>query len=262
MIKNVIVRKPSKNFADGITTSNLGKPDYKKALKQHEQYIKALEKCGCSVTILDADEKYPDSTFVEDVAIVTEKSAIITKPGAESRKGEEKEIIDVLKKFYNNIEFLSGDACLDGGDILRAENHFYIGQSKRTNAEGAKQLTEILNKYGYTASTVPVKKILHLKTGIVYLGKNTFIGTGEFIDNDSFKDFKIINVDADEAYSANCIMMNGNLIIPKGFEKSKKNLVDAGYKIVEVEMSEFQKMDGGLTCLSLRIPVSAANNLK
>lgn len=255
MIKNVIVRKPSKNFADGITTSNLGKPNYEKALKQHEQYIEALKKCGCNVTILDADEKYPDSTFVEDVAIVTEKCAIITKPSASSRKGEEKEIIDVLKKFYNNIEFLYDNACLDGGDILRFENHFYIGQSKRTNAEGAKQLTKILNKYGYTTSTVPVKKILHLKTGIVYLKENTFIGTGEFINNDIFKDFTVINVDRREAYSANCILINDNVIIPKNFPNSKKALIDAGYKTIEVEMSEFEKMDGGLTCLSLRIPV-------
>ncbi|NMM63101.1 N(G),N(G)-dimethylarginine dimethylaminohydrolase [Clostridium sp. P21] len=199
MIKNVVVRKPGKNFADGITTSNLGKPDYEKALKQHEQYIEALRKCGCNVIILDADERYPDSTFVEDVAIVTEKCAIITKPGAKSRKGEEKEIINVLKKFYSNIEFLSGNACLDGGDILRFENHFYIGQSKRTN------------------------------------------------------------VDDKEAYSANCILINNHVIVPKGFPNSKKALVDAGYKIVEVEMSEFQKMDGGLTCLSLRMPVDNSN---
>lgn len=254
MIKNVIVKKPCKNFADGITTANLGKPDYEKALKQHEGYIEALKQCGCSVTVLEADDRYPDSTFVEDVAIVTEKCAIITKPGADSRKGEEKEIVDALKRFYNSIEYLSGDACLDGGDILRVENHFYIGQSKRTNAEGARQLTEILNKYGYTASTVPVKNILHLKTGVVYIGNNTLVAAGEFKDNDLFKDFKMIKVDDDEAYSANCIMINGYLIIPKGFEKSKKALVDAGFKIIEVEMSEFEKMDGGLTCLSLRIP--------
>lgn len=254
MIKNVIVRKPSSNFADGITTSNLGKPDYKKALKQHEGYIEALKKCGCDVTILDADERYPDSTFVEDVAIVTEKCAVVTKPGAPSRRGEEKEIVDVLKKFYNNIEYLVGDACLDGGDILRFENHFYIGQSKRTNAEGARQLTEILNKYGYTASTVSLEKVLHLKTGVVYLKDNTFVVSGEFIDHDTFKEFKGIKVDEDEAYSVNCILVNDHLLIPKGFKKSQKALEDAGYKVIEVEVSEFEKMDGGLTCLSLRIP--------
>lgn len=254
MIKNVIVRKLCKNFAEGITTADLGKPDYEKALKQHEGYIEALKKCGCDVTILEADDRYPDSTFVEDVAIVTEKCAIITKPGANSRKGEEKEIIEALKNFYSNIEYLTDDACLDGGDILRVEDHFYIGQSKRTNAEGAKQLTKILNKYGYTASTVPVEHILHLKTGVVYLKDNTFVAAGEFKGHDLFKEFKVINVDDDEAYSANCIMMNEHLIIPKGFEKSKKGLVNEGYKVIEVDMSEFEKMDGGLTCLSLRIP--------
>ena len=254
MIKNVIVRKISKNFAEGITTSDMGKPNYKKAMKQHEAYIEALKKCGCNVLVLKANERYPDSTFVEDVAIVTEKCAIITKPGAEARKGEEKEIINELEKFYVNIECLTGEACLDGGDILRVENHFYIGQSKRTNAEGAKQLTEILDKYGYTASTVEVKHILHLKTGVVYLENDIFVATGEFKEHKLFKNFKMIKVDDDESYSANCILMNGYLIIPTGFEKSRKALIDSGFKTIEVDMSEFEKMDGGLTCLSLRIP--------
>ncbi|KUO49080.1 MAG: N(G),N(G)-dimethylarginine dimethylaminohydrolase [Desulfitibacter sp. BRH_c19] len=260
MIKNIIVRRPSQNFADGITTSGLGKPNYELAQKQHEDYIEAFKKCGCSVIILEADDRYPDSTFVEDVAIVTEKCAIITKPGADSRKGEEIEVIGALRAFYDNIEYLTDDACLDGGDILRIDNHFYIGISKRTDSEGAKQLTGILNKYGYTASTVPVKHILHLKTGVVYVENNTLIATGEFIDNVAFKDFKMIKVDEDEAYSANCILVNGYLIIPKGFKKTKKALLGAGFEIIEVDMSEFEKMDGGLTCLSLRIPMENSPN--
>lgn len=254
MIKNVIVRSPSKNFANGITTSGLGKPNFELAQKQHENYINAFKRCGCNVIILDANEKYPDSTFIEDVAIVTEKCSIITKPGAASRRGEEIEVIEALKAFYESIEYLTDDACLDGGDILRVENHFYIGISKRTDLEGAKQLAEILDKYGYSSSTVPVEHILHLKTGVVYAGNNIFIATGEFIDNVVFKDFKIIKVDEDEAYAANCILVNGYLMIAKGFKKTKKSIIDAGFEIMEVDMSEFEKMDGGLTCLSLRIP--------
>lgn len=254
MIKNVIVRKLCKNFSEGITTADIGKPDYEKAMQQHVAYIEAFKKCGCNVVILEADERYPDSTFVEDVALVTEKCAIITKPGATSRKGEEKEIIEALKKFYVNIEYLTGEACLDGGDILRVKNHFYIGQSKRTNLEGARQLKEILSKYEFTASTVDVEHILHLKTGVVYLENNILVATGEFIKQELFKDFKIIKINDNEAYSTNCILVNGYLIIAAGFEKSRKELVDAGFKIIEVDMSEFEKMDGGLTCLSLRIP--------
>lgn len=254
MIKNVIVRRPCKNFAQGITTSGLGKPDYELALKQHDGYIEAFKKCGCNVLVLNADERYPDSTFVEDTAIVTEKCAIITKPGAESRRGEELEIADALKNFYNKIEYLTDDARLDGGDVLRVESHFYIGLSARTDFEGAEQLTKILHKYGYTASTIPVNQFLHLKTGVVYIGNNTLVATGEFLDNLAFKDFKIIGVDEDEAYAVNCITVNDFLLIPKGFKKTKKALIDIGYEIVEIEMSEFEKMDGGLTCLSLRIP--------
>lgn len=254
VIENVIVRRPCKNFAEGITASGLGKPDYELALRQHDGYIEIFRKCGCNVMVLNADERYPDSTFVEDVAIVTEKCAILTKPGADSRRGEELEIADALKNFYDKIEYLTDDACLDGGDILRVENHFYIGLSARTDSEGAGQLTRVLNKYGYTASTVPVKQFLHLKTGVVYIGNNTLVAAGEFLDNTIFKDFNIIRVDEDEAYAVNCITVNGFLMIPKGFKKTKKALLDSGYEIIEVEMSEFEKMDGGLTCLSLRIP--------
>jgi len=254
VIKNVIVRRPCKKFADGITTASLGKPDYELALKQHDGYIEAFKKCGCNVMVLPADERYPDSTFVEDVAIVTEKCPIVTKPGAASRRGEELEITDALKYFYDKIEYLTDDACLDGGDILRVENHFYIGLSARTDLEGARQLIKILNKYGYTASTVPVKQFLHLKTGVVYIGNKTLVATGEFIHNTIFNDFNIIKVEEDEACAVNCITVNGFLLMPKGFEKTKGALLNEGYEIIEVEMSEFEKMDGGLTCLSLRIP--------
>lgn len=252
MFRYAIVRKPGRSLVNGITTANLGKPDYEKAIKQHNEYIEVLKKCGLNVIELEADERYPDSCFVEDTALITEKCAIITNPGAESRKGEEREIHQVLKKFYDSIETIKAPGTIEGGDIMRIENHFYIGLSDRTNEEGAEQMIKYLEKYGYTGSVVPVKEILHLKTGMTYLNNNNLLATGEFINNPVFKDFNIIEVSDDESYAANCIWINGYVIMPKGYEKTRELIKKAGYDIIEVDMSEFRKIDGGLTCLSLR----------
>ncbi len=252
MFTRAIVRKPCENLMEGITTADLGKPDYDLALKQHANYVKALEKCGLEVVVLDADNRYPDSVFVEDTAVVTGHCAIITNPGAPSRKGEEIEIREALKEFYSDIETIKAPGTLEGGDVMRVENHFFIGLSKRTNEEGARQLIQYLKKYGYTGSTIPVREVLHLKTGVVYLGDNNILAAGEFIDCPDFEDFNVIAVDDDESYSVNCIRINRYVIVPEGFEKTKALVERAGYKTLEVGMSEFRKLDGGLTCLSLR----------
>lgn len=150
MIKKVIVRRPSRSMVDGINNNDFDKPDYSKAVKQHNQYIEALKKAKVDfLTVLDKDERYPDSCFVEDTAIVTEKMAVITNIKAESRKDETKEMKNILKKFYNNIEVIKPPAKVDGGDILRIKNKFFIGISQRTNEDGAKVLSKIFKKYGF-----------------------------------------------------------------------------------------------------------------
>lgn len=248
MHTRAITRRPGKNFADGITTSGLGKPDFKTALVQHAAYCDALTRCGLDVKALDADEKYPDGCFVEDTAVVTEQMAVITKPGNTARLGEEIRIAEILSA-YKKIESIQLPGTLDGGDIMRVNNHFYIGMSRRTNPEGARQLAEILAGYGYTSSEIPVGPVLHLKTGITYLGGNCFIAISEFAGH--FRSSDVILLDPDENYSANCLPVNDYLLIPKGFPKSKKKIFERYYRIIELDMSEFRKMDGGLTCLSL-----------
>lgn len=252
MFKHAIVRNLARNFQDGITSCNLGKPDYKKAVIQHSDYIKALKKCGLRIIQLDADERFPDSTFVEDTTIVNKDVAIITNLGVSSRKGEELEIKKVLERFYDNIEYIKNPGTLEGGDILKVDNQYYIGLSKRTNKEGVKQLTEILEKYDYSCSIIQLVNFLHLKTGVAYIGDNNLIVSGELIDNHIFKKFNIIRVDIDEGYAANCIRVNKYVIIAKGFKKLKNSISNLGYKILEIDMSEFRKMDGGLSCLSIR----------
>lgn len=255
MFKNVIVKKPSKSMLDGITSApELGKPDYELALKQHEAYIEALKSCGVKVTVLEADEAFPDSCFVEDVAVLSDKCAVITNPGAKSRNGETKGIINTIKKFYpeDKIEYIKSPGTLEGGDIMMVGDHFYVGLSARTNKEGAEQFIKALNKHGLTGSIVPLEKVLHLKTGVNYIENNNMLVSGEFIDKDEFKGFNKIIIPEEEAYAANCIWVNDTVIVPEGYPTVKKAIEDMGYKIILVDTSEYRKLDGGLSCLSLR----------
>ncbi len=253
MFKNAIVRRPGRSLINGITSaSELGKPDYGLAIKQHDAYIEASKSCGVGVTVLKADERFPDSCFVEDVAVCTKKFAMIAKPGASSRKGEEKEIIEVIKKYYNNLEYVKEPGTLEGGDVMMVKDHFYIGLSKRTNREGAKQLIKALKKYGMSGSIVEISETLHLKSGLAYLEDNVLLITGEFINNLEFKKFNKIMIDEEETYSANCIRVNDYVLVPAGYPKTKEKIKAAGFKVIVVDTSEYRKVNGGLSCLSLR----------
>ena len=252
MFKNVIVKKPCSSMIDGLSSANLGKPNFQLAVQQHEVYIETLKKCGVSVTVLEADENYPDSCFIEDVALLTKECAIITRPGATSRRGEIVGLRETLEKFYKNIENIEAPGTIEAGDIMMVGNHFYIGLSARTNEDGAKQMINILNKYGLSGSMVTLEKVLHLKTGLAYLENNNLLVAGEFVHSPIFSSFNKIVIDEKESYSANCIWLNGHVIVPLGYENTKKAIEDLGYIVHEVDTSEFRKLDGGLSCLSLR----------
>lgn len=252
MFTKAIVRTPGKSMLNGISTAGLGLPDYQLALKQHTAYIAALEECGLDVTVLPADEAYPDSTFVEDVALLTPRCAIITNPGAETRRGEIAAIKPVLQDFYTNIEEVREPGRVEAGDIMMVGKHFYIGLSARTNLAGAQQVIGFLEKYGLSASVITLKDVLHLKTGIAYLENNILLACGEFLTKPELQQFNILEIDASESYAANCIWVNGTVILPAGYPKAKQVIAAAGYPIIEVDVSEFRKLDGGLSCLSLR----------
>ncbi|MCP3931027.1 MAG: N(G),N(G)-dimethylarginine dimethylaminohydrolase [Bacteroidetes bacterium] len=252
LFSKAIVRIPCKNIVNGLTTSNLSRPDYKKGIAQHKQYVKALESCGLEVIVLEADENYPDSTFVEDTALLTPHCAIITNPGAVSRKGETVEVRRILQDHFNNIEKICSPGTVEAGDIMMVGNHFYIGLSERTNEKGAQQLIDILNKYGLTGSTIILENVLHLKTAASYIEKNNMVLCGELLSKPELQKYSILEIDADEAYAANCVWINGFVLIPKGYPKAKQKLNEIGYPTIEIDVSEFQKVDGGLSCLSLR----------
>ena len=252
MLRNAILCRPCPSITDGITASNLGKPVLSDALDQHNKYAEILQKLGLKTQILPPKTMFPDSTFIEDVALCTSRCAIITSPGAASRQGEIKGMKKVLSEYYVSIEEIKHPATLEAGDVMMVGDHFYIGISGRTNPEGADQLIKILNKYGLSGSKVPLMKMLHLKSGVSYLENNNILVCGEFIENKIFDRFNRIIVDDDESYAANSLWINSKVLVPEGFPKTREKIGQAGYETITVDVSEFGKIDGGLSCLSLR----------
>lgn len=252
MFTKAIVRTPGRSMVSGLTKADLGTPDYEKACEQHQLYIAALKACGLDVLVLDADEDYPDSTFVEDVALLTPHCAIVTRPAAASRRGETESIRPVLEQFYSHIENIVSPGTLDGGDVMQIGEHFYIGFSARTNLDGGKQLIAILQRYGMTGSMVPVTEFLHLKTGVTWVAGNRLLASGEFVVRPEFSGFTILPVGGVNAGAANCVRINDNILMPAGFPEIREQLEGLGIQIIEVDISEYVKLDGGLTCLSLR----------
>lgn len=250
--KYAVVRKPCASMVNGLSAANLGIPDFELALVQHEHYIQALKSCGLEVFVLEADDDFPDSCFVEDVALCTPECAVITLPGAPSRKGEIELMESELVPFFKNIERINEPGTLEAGDVMMVGGRYFIGLSERTNLEGAQQLISILKDYGLAGTVVQFSNMLHLKTGVSYLEQNNLLVCGEFVQHEAFKNFKKLIIPEEESYAANSIWVNGKVIVPKGYPVSKKLISQLGYPVLEVDVSEFRKLDGGLSCLSLR----------
>jgi dimethylargininase len=255
VFEQAIVRIPGSNFAQGLTTVDLGSPRLEQVLAQHAQYCQALRDCGLTLTTLDPDLQHPDATFVEDTAVLTAHSAILTRPGAPSREGEVVAIRKSLKNFFPVMHEIEAPGTLDGGDICEAETHFFIGLSHRTNEEGAQQLASHLANEGYSTATIDVREIssiLHLKSGISYIGNNTVVVIDELASHPALDGYELIRVDADENYAANCVRVNERVLVPGGYPGLTTALTARGFSPLALDMSEFRKMDGGLSCLSLR----------
>src|SRR6202041_2314766 len=204
VFKHAIVRVPGSNFAQGLTTAQLGVPRYDQVLQQHARYCEALQACGLTLTTLDADTNHPDATFVEDTAVLTARSAVLTRPGARSRGGEVMAMRPILRGFFSTTVEIEAPGTLDGGDICEAEQHFFVGVSHRTNEEGARQLAAHLTREGYTSALVDIRgmnSILHLKTGVSYIGDNTLVVMEEIAGHEMFADYELIRVARDESYT-------------------------------------------------------------
>lgn len=256
MFTKAITRKPCKALIDGITTAMFGEgtPDYETAIKQHDNYVETLCGLGLEVLDLEADERYPDSCFVEDPAVVMAECSIITNPATDSRNGEKYEIVDAIKKFYSDdqIFHIEAPGTMEGGDVMLVDRHFYVGQSDRTNAEGFRQFQEIVSRFGYEATAVPVTEGLHLKDFVIYLEKGNMLVSPKMDKEPAFSGYTRFVIEPEELYAINSMNINGTVLVPDGFPKTLKLIQDLGYPTIVMNNSEFAKIDGSLTCLSLR----------
>lgn len=257
MFSHAITRTPGADYPQGLTTSTLPAPDLELALAQHDAYVRCLESLGLTVEVLPPAPGFPDACFVEDTAVVVREVAIVSRPGASSRRGETKSMTGPLSA-HRPLAHIQEPGTLDGGDILQVGKRFFIGVSDRTNEEGARQLASILADHGYQSDIIRVAAGLHLKSSLNFVGENTMLVTADFAGHPAIKDFRQIICPEGEDYAANTLLVNGTLIMPAGYPGTKKLLEPLGLPIVELDTSEYRKMDGGLTCLSLRLegPVS------
>jgi len=250
-----IVRPPAATFAAGITTSGLGPPDLALALEQHDAYCHTLERLGLALVRLAPDAAFPDSTFVEDAAIVTARGAMLTRPGAPSRAGEVAAVGTALGRWFPELEAITAPGTVDGGDVCEAGPHFFIRLSARTNGEGAAQLADWLEQRGFGSSVIDIRRmpgLLHLKTGLAWLGGRRLLATDEVAGDEALGGWEVVRVPAGEEYAANCVRVNDVVLIAQGYPATATLLGALGYEIAVLEMSEYRKMDGGLSCLSVR----------
>ena len=257
--KNIIVRPPPKSFANALTTSqftNGEKPNYELALKQHNKYVETFKNLGLNVIVLESEEAYPDCCFVEDQALIVDNHVFFPIPGAPSRKGEQKTIIETIIPYMKSIHWCQEPGRIDGGDVVRVGDIFYIGRSKRSNDEGISQFQEFLKKLEFESYVINVPDYsLHLTTLCSSPNSNLLLIPESTKDDLVFENLpdsvEIITIPDNETYGCNTIGIEDKVIISEGYSTVKNILIEKGIEIIELPMSEFRAVDGSLTCLSL-----------
>jgi dimethylargininase len=224
--------------------------DLSKARAQHRAYEQLLEKLGARIISLPAEPNLPDSMFVEDPAIVLDELAVILPLGTASRRPEATTLAKALSKF-RPIEYVMPPGTLEGGDVLRIDRKLFVGLSRRTNAEGVRQLAAILGPHDYEVVSVPVTGCLHLKSAVTYLGRNTLLANRAWTDTKPFVGYDWIDVALEEPHAANALAISGTVIFPASFPLTRARLEAQGFDVTPLDISELQKAESGLTCSSL-----------
>lgn len=249
-----ITRKVSPRFNECEITHIERVPiDLEVARAQHNEYVGALKRVGCQVVELPEEPNLPDSVFVEDAAFILPEVAVITRPGADSRKPETESIARALSP-YRPLLRVTPPATLDGGDVLALEKTIYVGMSTRSNRHAVEQLNALLGKFGYRVVGVELNGCLHLKSAVTRVDDNTLLINKNWVDASRFDGFDLIEVDASEDYAANCLPLNGHLIYPTAFPRTRRRLEEKGCRIVSVNLDELAKAEGAVTCCSLIVP--------
>jgi dimethylargininase len=224
--------------------------DLQIAIAQHHAYESLLEKLGARVVSLPAEPDLPDSMFVEDPAIVLDELAVVFPLGTESRRREAASLAQAISEF-RKLGHVTLPGTLEGGDILRIGRKLFVGVTKRSNAEGIRQLAAILAPHNYKVIAVPVTGCLHLKSAITFLGRNTLLANRSWFDAAPFSGYDWIDVDPAEPHAANALALTNTIIFPASFPRTRTRIEAAGLHVTPLDISELQKAESGLTCSSL-----------
>jgi len=226
--------------------------DINVARAQHEGYTQILNDVGCEVIELPAEADLPDSVFVEDTAVILPEVMVITRPGADSRRPETESIIPALET-YRELLFIQEPGTVDGGDVLVLDKDIFVGMSTRTNQAAVDQMNALLGEYGYHAQCVELHDCLHLKSAVTRVDAGTLLVNPNWVDAQHFAGFDLIDVHPSEPFAANCLPVNGEIIFPAEFPKTRAKLEARGYKVRTVQVDELAKAEGAVTCCSLII---------
>lgn len=248
-----ITRQVGPRFAECEITHIEREPiDLQLARRQHKAYTKALTSLGCQIIELPAEADLPDSVFVEDTAVILPEAAVITRPGADSRKPEIESIVRVLTS-YRPLLHITEPSTMDGGDILILDKQVYVGMSSRSNTQAIRQIQELLDDQGYVVTGVDLHGCLHLKSAVTRVDGHTLLINKNWVDGNLFHAYEQIEVDAAEPHAANCLPVGNSIIFPAAFPKTRKRLEEKGFKVTSVDVSEIAKAEGAVTCCSLII---------
>lgn len=253
---HALCRKPCSRITDGLRAKDVGDPDFQQFQLQHQTYVEALREAGLQVDVLSADDQYPDSVFIEDAALCLAGAAIVLRPGASSRFGEAASLRPELEKRFQTVIDLSGPGYVDGGDILVTDTEVLVGLSARTDRDGFTELAGIVESLGYSARQIQTPPdILHFKTDCGLLDSETIFSTRQLAASGCFSGYSVIEAPEDETPAANLIRVNDRVIISEGYPKTSELLRHEGYHVVALPTSEAAKVDGGLSCESLRYKI-------
>ena len=251
---HAVVRQPAKSVIKGLRAVDIGSPDYDQMICDHDDYVEALMSAGVEVINLTALNEFPDGQFVEDTALCLPKAAILMRPGAPSRLGEVNEIAPKLNELFEDVYKIDDHGSIEGGDILVTGKEILVGRSARTDEKGVRQLSEIVTPLGYVIREVfTPPEILHFKTDCSLLGPYEILSTKRLQSSGCFDGYSVINVADGEEAAANAIRVNDYVIMPAGFPRTKAILEEHGYKVKVINNTECAKLDGGMSCLSLRL---------
>lgn len=253
---HAIVRQPGVSVVHGLRAEDTGEPDVDLFARDLADYVDALRCTGASVEQLPPLEDFPDSVFVEDTALCLPEGAIVLRPGAPSRMGETHSIKPALAKFYGDVHSLGDNGFAEGGDILVTEREILIGRSARTDEAGIAKLTDIVQQWGYSVRSVAMPPgVLHFKTDCSLLDEETVLSTERLAAGGCFEGYRVLLTAPGEEAAANAVRFNNLLLIAKGYSRTAEMLAGHGYEVREIGNTEAAKLDGGMSCLSLRFSV-------